>query len=199
MRCSNPPVSYADSPLYTKGPLCRAAVRTVSLGCSGAAMGAPGKPSVSGFTGERRSSGMSELLPSRQNERYGACDDVGIIRPKMGRSLSRHSRGNGVKWLQQDGEAQGGRLRERVLWALGAGRSNVSRKQGRRACIRLPKLRQSPDRVSPECEQSPDIVSPECEQSPHIVLAEFPQSLCRACAEFAQSFTKVCWKLGQVC
>ena len=58
---------------------------------------APGKPSVSGFTGERRSSGMSELLPSRQNERYGACDDEGIICPKMGRSLSRHSRGNGVK------------------------------------------------------------------------------------------------------
>ena len=35
---NNPPVSYADSPLYTKGPLCRAAVRTVSLGCSGAAV-----------------------------------------------------------------------------------------------------------------------------------------------------------------
>ena len=81
-----------------------------------------------------------------------------------------------------------GEAERKVLWALGAGRSNVSRKQGRRACILLPKLR-----------QSPDIVSPECEQSPHIVLAEFPQSLCRACAEFAQSFTKVCWKLGQVC
>ena len=81
-----------------------------------------------------------------------------------------------------------GEAERKVLWALGAGRSNVSRKQGRRACILLPKLRQSPDRGSPECEQSPDIV-----------LAEFPQSLCRACAEFAQSFTKVCWKLGQVC
>ena len=82
-------------------------------------MGAPGKPSVSGFAGERRSSGMSELLPLRQNERYGACDDVGIIRPKMGRSLSRHSRGNGVKWLQQDGEAQEGRLRGRFYGRLG--------------------------------------------------------------------------------
>ena len=39
--------------------------------------GAPGKPSVSGFAGERRSSGMSELLPSRQNERYGACGNGG--------------------------------------------------------------------------------------------------------------------------
>ena len=39
--------------------------------------GAPAKPSVSGFAGERRSSGMSELLPSRQNEGYGACDDEG--------------------------------------------------------------------------------------------------------------------------
>ena len=37
--------------------------------------GAPAKPSVSGFAGERRSSGMSELLPSRQNEEYEACDD----------------------------------------------------------------------------------------------------------------------------
>ena len=37
--------------------------------------GAPAKPSVSGFAGERRSSGMSELLPSRQNEGYEACDD----------------------------------------------------------------------------------------------------------------------------
>ena len=81
--------------------------------------GAPGKPSVSGFAGERRSSGMSELLPLRQNERYGACDDEGIIRPKMGRSLSRHSRGNGVKWLQQDGEAQEGRLRGRFYGRLG--------------------------------------------------------------------------------
>ena len=81
-----------------------------------------------------------------------------------------------------------GEAERKVLWALGAGGSNVSRKQGRRACILLPKLRQSPDRISPECEQSP-----------HMVLAEFPQSLCRACAEFAQSFTKVCWKLGQVC
>ena len=42
-----------------------------------AAMGAPGKPSVSGFAGERRSSGMSELLPSRQNEGYGACGNGG--------------------------------------------------------------------------------------------------------------------------
>ena len=62
---------------------------------------------------------MSELLPLRQNEGYGACDDEGIICPKMGRSLSRHSRGNGVKWLQQDGEAQEGRLRGRFYGRLG--------------------------------------------------------------------------------
>ena len=35
--------------------------------------GAPGK--AVGFVGERRSSGMSEFLRKRGNERYKACDD----------------------------------------------------------------------------------------------------------------------------
>ena len=35
--------------------------------------------------------------PGKPSVREFACDDVGIICPKMGRSLSRHSRGNGVK------------------------------------------------------------------------------------------------------
>ena len=51
-----------------------------SLPCAkggGSAFGAPAKPSVSGFAGERRSSGMSELLPTRQNEGYGACGNGG--------------------------------------------------------------------------------------------------------------------------
>ena len=168
---------------------------------------------------------MSELLPSRQNERYGACGNGGPgeaqrQRVRRGEEEQRNERAFALKakreiWslrrrgrnMPQNGQitfqtfpgkwgkmatagrgSPRGEAERKVLWAFGAGRSNVSRKQGRRACILLPKLR-----------QSPDIVSPECEQSPHIVLAEFPQSLCRACAEFAQSFTKVCWKLGQVC
>nr|DAE63263.1 MAG TPA: hypothetical protein [Caudoviricetes sp.] len=34
MRCNNPPVSYADSPLYTKGPLYRTAVHPIFNTCS---------------------------------------------------------------------------------------------------------------------------------------------------------------------
>ena len=39
----------------------RTELRTVYVACSGAAMGAPAKPSVSGFAGERRSSGATAL------------------------------------------------------------------------------------------------------------------------------------------
>ena len=46
VRCSNPPVSYADSPLYTKGPLVRAAQNCPPLGIHCANPKAPSAPAV---------------------------------------------------------------------------------------------------------------------------------------------------------
>ena len=42
-------------------------------------IGAPRKTQRSGFAGERRSSGMSELCRLRQGEGCGACDDAAKV------------------------------------------------------------------------------------------------------------------------
>lgn len=130
---------------------------------------------------------MSELLPSRQNERYGACDDVGGIRPKMGRSLSRHSRENGVKWLQQDGEAQGGRLRERFYGRLGQAGATFqgSRDEG------LASFCQSSGKVLTLFHRSVNKVLTVFHRSVNKVRTLFWRSFHRVCAELAQSLRRV--------
>jgi len=165
---------------------------------------------------------MSELLPSRQNERYGACgnggpgeaqrqrvrrgeeeqrsdcafrpqggnkgcgacDDVGILRPKMGRSLSRHSRENGVKWLQQDGEAQGGRLRGRFYGRLGQAGATFqgSRDEG----------------LASFCQSSGKVLTL-FHRSVNKVRTLFWRSFHRVCAEFHQSLLEVGTSLLEVC
>ena len=161
--------------------------------------GPRGSPASAGSLGRGGAAERLRFSPSRRKQRMRSLRRRGHNMPQNGQITFQTFPWKWGKIATAGRGSPRGEAERKVLWALGAGRSNVSRKQGRRACILLPKLRQSPDIVSPECEQSPDRISPECEQSPHIVLAEFPQSLCRACAEFAQSFTKVCWKLGQVC
>mgnify|MGYP004494602367 CR=1 FL=1 len=158
--------------------------------------GPRGSPASAGSPG-RGGAPQGDFLRAQRNERAFALKAKreiwslrrrGHITPQNGQITFQTFPGKWGKMATAGRGSPRGEAERKVLWALGAGRSTASGKQERSACILLPKLRQSPDRVSPEREQSP-----------HMVLAEFPQSLCRACAEFAQSFTKVCWKLGQVC
>ena len=160
---------------------------------------------------------MSELLPTRQNEGYGACDDVGILRPKMGRSLSRHSRGNGVKWLQQDGEAQGGRLRGRFYGRLGQAGATFqgSRDEGLASFCQssgkvltlfhrsvnkvLTVFHRSVNKVLTVFHRSVNKVRTLFWRSFHRVCAELAQSLRRVCAEFHQSLLEVGTSLLEVC
>ena len=139
--------------------------------------GPRGSPASAGSPGRGGAAERLRFPPSRRKQRMRSLRRRGHNMPQNGQITFQTFPWKWGKMATAGRGSPRGEAERKVLWALGAGRSNVSRKQGRRACILLPKLR----------------------QSPHIVLAEFPQSLCRACAEFAQSFTKVCWKLGQVC
>ena len=187
-------VAFNFTAFYRKRPMPIFAVGYINYGIQGE--GPAGTPKFRG-PGEAQRQRVRRGEEEQRNERAFALKakrEIWSLRrrghntPQNGQITFQTFPGKWGKIATAGRGSPRGEAERKVLWALGAGRSNVSRKQGRRACILLPKLR-----------QSPDIVSPKCEQSPHIVLAEFPQSLCRACAEFAQSFTKVCWKLGQVC
>ena len=59
----------------------RFTVNINSRGFKGAANSGPAKAQRSGFGGERRSNGMTDLCPERQNEGYGVCDDEARLSP----------------------------------------------------------------------------------------------------------------------